>query len=333
INRDGAWIQYKKGLTDASCVMNGLYAGKTYDIRVYAMNENGRLTGDYIEATFAPARVVGSVNKFVAGDELGVSFLGSNDASCEIAWYYATPESDVEITEARGLLSYAPTNPQHDVKVVSTGTGLSEGSVSEVLFVYSGAQTVETNYDFESKTLQVVAPEVDGAVKYYIWKPAPSGNMAIYQRTTEPVFTVSNVKPGATTDFRVTAYDAKGKVLDAITFSFAPVDLAAPDYFRSNAPISVEILDAQSASADLAWYYVTPDGDVAITEAANQTSFTPASLDYPVKIVATGTGISKGSVAEAVVNPLALTVDHTAPYVTTTRKFDVSWDAVPDAAR
>ena len=34
INRDGAWIQYNKGLTETSCVMNGLYAGKTYEIRV-----------------------------------------------------------------------------------------------------------------------------------------------------------------------------------------------------------------------------------------------------------------------------------------------------------
>ncbi|MGN0930221.1 MAG: right-handed parallel beta-helix repeat-containing protein [Thermoguttaceae bacterium] len=157
--------------------------------------------------------------------------------------------------------------------------------------------------------------------------------MAIYQRTTEPVFTVSNIKPGTTTDFRVTAYDSKGTVLNALSFTYAPVDLAAPDYFGSNAAISVEILDAQSATADLAWYYVTPDGDVAIPEAANQTSFAPANLDYPVKIVATGTGISAGSVAEALVNPAELNVAHTAPYVTPSRQFDATWDAVPDAAR
>ncbi|MGN0910566.1 MAG: fibronectin type III domain-containing protein, partial [Thermoguttaceae bacterium] len=177
INRDGAWIQYNKGLADTSCVMNGLYAGKTYEIRVCAVNENGKLTGDYLQTSFAPVRGVGSANKFVAGDELGVSVLGSEDATCDIAWYYATPDGDVEITEARGLLTYAPENPQYDVKVVVTGTGLSAGSASETLFVYSGDKTVETNYDPESKTLQVVAPEVDGAVKYYIWKPAPSGNM------------------------------------------------------------------------------------------------------------------------------------------------------------
>ena len=41
INRDGSWIQYNKGLTETSCVMNGLYSGKTYDIRVCAMNETG----------------------------------------------------------------------------------------------------------------------------------------------------------------------------------------------------------------------------------------------------------------------------------------------------
>ena len=333
INRDGSWIQYNKGLTDTSCVMNGLYPGKTFDIRVCAMNENGKLTGDYTQTTFAPVSLATKLNKFVDGDTITLTLKASEDATCEIAWYYATPDGDVEITEARGLLSYAPTNPQCDVKVVATGTGLSEGSVSEKLFVYVAPEEVETNYDSATKILTVNAPVVEGAVQYYIWKPAPSGNMAIYQRTTEPVFTVSNVNPGTSCDYRVTAYDAKGTVLDALSFTYAPVGLVAPDYFGANAAISVEIADAQNASADLAWFYVTPDGDVAIPEAANQTSFAPANLDYPVKIVATGTQLSKGSVAETIVNPVALNVAHTAPYVTTSRVFDATWDAVPEAAR
>ena len=333
INRDGSWIQYNKGLTDTSCVMNGLYPGKTFDIRVCAMNENGKLTGDYTQTTFAPVSLATKLNKFVDGDTITLTLKASEDATCDIAWYYATPDGDVEITEARGLLSYAPTNPQYDVKVVATGTGLSEGAVSEKLFVYVAPEEVETNYDSATKILTVNAPVVEGAVQYYIWKPAPSGNMAIYQRTTEPVFTVSNVNPGTSCDYRVTAYDAKGTVLDALSFTYAPVGLVAPDYFGANAAISVEIADAQNASADLAWFYVTPDGDVAIPEAANQTSFAPANLDYPVKIVATGTQLSKGSVAETIVNPVALNVAHTAPYVTTSRVFDATWDAVPEAAR
>ena len=308
INRDGSWIQYNKGLTDTSCVMNGLYPGKTFDIRVCAMNENGKLTGDYTQTTFAPVSLATKLNKFVDGDTITLTLKASEDATCDIAWFYATPDGDVEITEARGLLSYAPTNPQCDVKVVATGTGLSDGSVSEKLFVYVAPEAVETNYDSATKILTVNAPVVEGAVQYYIWKPAPSGNMAIYQRTTEPVFTVSNVKPGTSCDYRVTAYAAKGTVLDARA-------------------------DALNASADLAWFYVTPDGDVAIPEAANQTSFAPANLDYPVKIVATGTQLSKGSVAETIVNPVALNVAHTAPYVTTSRVFDATWDAVPEAAR
>ena len=333
INRDGAWIQYNKGLTDTSCVMNGLYPGKTFDIRVCAMNENGRLTGDYLETTFAPVSLATKMNKFVGGDAITLILKASEDATCDIAWYYATPDGDVEITEARGLLSYVPENPQYDVKVVATGTGLSEGSLSEKSFVYVAPETVDAAYDQTTNTLTVNVPAVDGAAQYYIWKPAPSGNMAIYQRTTEPVFTVSNVKPGTTCDYQVTAYDAKGAVLDSLSFTYAPVGLNAPDYFEANAAISVEIADAKDASADLAWFYVTPDGDVEIPEAANQSSFAPANLDYPVKIVATGTQLSKGSVAEAIVNPVELNVAHTAPYVTASRIFDATWDAVPDAAR
>ncbi|MGN0930220.1 MAG: fibronectin type III domain-containing protein, partial [Thermoguttaceae bacterium] len=337
INRDGEWIQYNKGLTETSCDMNGLYAGKTYDIRVCAMNANGRLTGDYIETTFAPVRVVRSVNKFVGGDELGVSVLASEDASYDIAWYYATPGGDVEITEACGLLTYAPTNPKYDVKVVVTGTGLSEGSVSETLFVYSGDQTVETNYDPESKTLQVVAPEVDGAVKYYIWKPAPSGNMAIYQRTTEPVFTVSNLYPGTTTDFRVSAYDEKGTVLDSIDFKFASVALNAPEIYKAGNSLEVAVRADASLNYDLSWYYVTESGDVEITEAKGLTAFTPDAATYPIKIVATPIadveGLCVSAPVEAIVDPYVPQFGLNDPYVTTKRSFVTTWDAVPNATR
>ncbi|MGN0910736.1 MAG: fibronectin type III domain-containing protein, partial [Thermoguttaceae bacterium] len=337
INRDGAWIQYNKGLTDTSCVINGLYAGNTYEIRVCAVNENGRLTGDYIQTSFAPVRIVRSVNKFVGGDELGVSVIGSDDASCDIAWYYATPDGDVEITEACGLLTYAPENPQYDVKVVATGTGLSEGSVSETLFVYSGDQTVETNYDPELKKLQIVTPEVDGAAKYYIWKPAPSGNMAIYQRTTEPVFTVSNVYPGTTTDFRVSAYDAKGKVLDSIDFKFASVALNAPERYKAGNSIDVVVRADASLNYDLSWRYVTEAGDVEITEAKGLTSFTPDAATYPIKIVATpiadAVGLCVGGPVEAIVDPYVPQFGLNDPYVTTKRSFVTTWGAVPDATR
>ena len=338
INRDGTWIQYNKGLTETSCVMNGLYARNTYEIRVYAVNESGRLTGDYIETTFAPVRVVRSVNKFVAGDELSVSVLGSDDASCEIAWYYATPNDDVEITEARGNLSYAPTNPKHDVKVVVTGTGLSEGSASETLFVYSDDYTVQTNYDPALKTLKIEAPAVEGAVKYYIWKPAPkSGNMAIYQRTTKPVFTVSNLSPGTTTDFRVSAYDAKGKVLDSIDFKFASVALNAPERYKAGNSLEVAVRADAPLKYDLSWYYVTEAGDVEISKAKDQTSFIPNDATYPIKIVATpiadAVGLCVSAPVEAIVDPYVPQFGLNDPYVTTKRSFVTTWGAVPDATR
>ena len=108
--------------------------------------------------------------------------------------------------------------------VIDLSNAQLKGSVSEALFVYSSDYTVETNYDAAAKKLQISAKEVDGAVTYYLWKPAPkSGNMAIYQRSSTPVFTVSNLAPGQTTDFRVSAYDSKGAVLKTEEFQFASV--------------------------------------------------------------------------------------------------------------
>ena len=285
-----------------------------------------------------PVRVVGSVNKFVAGDTLGARVLASEKDSVDIAWYYATPEGDVEITEARGLLSYAPTNPKHDVKVVVTGTGLSEGSASEALFVYSGDYTVETNYDPASKTLQVQVPEVDGAVKYYIWKPAPSVNMAIYQRTTEPVFTVGNLQPGQTTNFRVSAYDAKGKVLNSKDFKFASVALNAPEKYEAGKTLDVAVAADPSLNYDLSWFYVTPNDDVEISEAKDQTSFIPDAATYPIKIVATpiagSEGFCVGAPVEAIVDPYVVPqFGINDPYDTTKRSFVTSWSVVSGATR
>ena len=86
INRDGKWIQYNKGLTETSCVMNGLYPGKTYDIRVCAINAKGRLTGDYLQTTFAPVSLATKMNKFVGGDAITLTLKASDDATCDIAW-------------------------------------------------------------------------------------------------------------------------------------------------------------------------------------------------------------------------------------------------------
>ena len=248
------------------------------------------------------------------------------------------PRGGVEITEARGDRSYTPTNPKHDVKVVVTGTGLSEGSASEALFVYSGDYTVETNYDPASKTLQVQVPEVDGAVKYYIWKPAPSGNMAIYQRTTEPVFTVGNLQPGQTTNFRVSAYDAKGKVLNSKDFKYASVALNAPEKYEAGKTLDVAVAADPSLKYDLSWRYVTPNGNVEISEAKGQTSFIPKDATYPIKIVATPIADSEGfcvsAPVEAIVAPYVVPqFGINDPYGTTKRSFVTSWSVVSGTTR
>ena len=338
IDRDGKFILYKKGLQTPECTVSGLYAGKTYTLRAYAVSEAGRQLQNFVETTFAPVRIVGSANKFVAGDTLNTRMLASADASFEIAWYYVTPNGDVEIEEARGLSSFTPESARYDVKAVATGTGLSEGSVSEAYFVHSGYHPAVTNYNPETKTLQIEAEAVEGAVKYYLWKPAPSGNMAIYQRCETPFFTVEKLAPGQTTNFRVTAYDSKLKLLDSKDFQFASLTLKAPELYEAEESLDVKIGANSSLNYDLSWYYVTETGDVEIAEAKGQTSFTPAEATYPIKIVATPVSDSEGlcvcDPVEAIVTPhIVKTIGINDPYYTTKQSFVTSWKVVPEATR
>ncbi len=127
-------------------------------------------------------------------------------------------------------------------------------------------------------------------------------------------------------------------MLDSLSFTYAPVGLNAPDYFGADAAISVEIADAKDASADLAWFYVTPDGDVEISEAKDQTSFTPDAATYPIKIVATPIADSEGfcvsAPVEAIVAPYVVPqFGINDPYDTTKQSFVTSWNVVPDATR
>ncbi|MGN0910565.1 MAG: right-handed parallel beta-helix repeat-containing protein, partial [Thermoguttaceae bacterium] len=174
------------------------------------------------------------------------------------------------------------------------------------------------------------------AVKYYIWKPAPSGNMAVYQRTTEPLFTVTKLEPGQTTNFRVSAYDAKGKVLDSKDFKFASVSLDAPKLYKVGDAIDVTVGADASLNYDLSWYYVTETGDVEITEAKGLTSFAPNAETYPIKIVATpiadAEGLGVSAPAEALVD-VARQFGVNDPYDTTKRSFVTTWDLVPGATR
>ncbi|MBR0224933.1 MAG: hypothetical protein IJL92_02615, partial [Thermoguttaceae bacterium] len=58
--------------------------------------------------------------------------------------------------------------------------------------------------------------------------------------------------------------------------------------------ITVRQTGADNASATIKWYSVTPTKDVEIVSARNQLTYTPTTADYDIKVVATGTGDSKG---------------------------------------
>ncbi|MGN1199352.1 MAG: right-handed parallel beta-helix repeat-containing protein, partial [Thermoguttaceae bacterium] len=150
--------------------------------------------------------------------------------------------------------------------------------------------------------------------------------------------TVSNLKPGQTTNFRVSAYDAKGNVLVSKDFQFASAAIQAPEIYEAGQSFEVAVAADASLLYDLSWYYVTETGDKEITDAKGLTSFTPDAATYPIKIVATPISESEGvcvaAPVEAIVNPyVAPQFGINDPYVTTKQSFVTTWDLVPDATR
>ena len=162
--------------------------------------------------------------------------------------------------------------------------------------------------------------------------------MAIYQRTTEPVFTVGNLQPGQTTNFRVSAYDAKGKVLNSKDFKFASVALNAPEKYEAGKTLDVSLRANATLNYDLSWFYITPNGNVEISEAKDQTSFIPDAATYPIKIVAIpiadSEGFCVGGPVEAIVDPCVVPqFGINDPYDTTKSSFVTSWSVVSGATR
>ncbi|MBR0225102.1 MAG: hypothetical protein IJL92_03485, partial [Thermoguttaceae bacterium] len=286
---------------DPFVFVNGLYASKNYSFQVYGIAQNGALLSTIQGATFAPIAITASVAPCANGKLIVVDVTGADDATVELNWYYVTEDGDVEIEDAAGLSQFTATNTLYDVKVVATGTGDSAGSNAEVVVVDS----LEFDYSLATRQAVVTWDEVENADSYTIKITKDGGATwkTIGRGLTDRSVAVNGLYASRSYSFQVYGVAKSGAFLPTVqTGTFAPISTSSTVCSSSTSrTVTTSIIGADNAEAFLRWYFITEDGDVEIEEAAGLTSYTTDNMENDLKIVATGTGVSRGSIAETLV--------------------------------
>ncbi|MBR0225798.1 MAG: fibronectin type III domain-containing protein [Thermoguttaceae bacterium] len=328
----GSWTTYKKDIATTSVVVSGLYAGNSWDFRVVGVDASGKTLVKTREGTLAPIALTASSATYAAGATISVAVQGSENASADVRWYYATSDGDVEIVEAAGRLTYAPSTGDYNIKVVATGTGDSTGSVAETTIV-SDAPALTCDYDASTRQVTLQWRPVDNAQTYRVYVRKDGGSWALSKNNLKTRSAVINgLYVGRSWSFRVVGVDAAGTELaESRETTLAPISIsAAPASFAAGEPISVTITGAANASCDVKWFAMTASGDVEISDAAGRLVYTPTTASYGLRIVATGTGDSAGSSARTVVIPASSPIAFA--YDATTRQANLSWEPIQGAA-
>ena len=248
ISRDGGatWNTYLRDVDGVSANVNGLYVGKSYDFRVYAVDENGVSTDQYREATFAPVGVA-SDDSFKVGDTASVALKGADNVSADLNWYYITAGGDVEIPDAQGLLEYSPVFDVFNLRVVATGTGVSAGSTGETI-VYSAGDPTAFGYDSETHVGTLVWRPIDDAVKYKVQISRDGGeNWYQYAKdVTGSTQQINGLYVAKSYEFRVIGFAEDGTKLETIyDVSYAPESTAteAPENVDSESLLDQAFAD------------------------------------------------------------------------------------------
>ena len=335
MSKDGGatWANYATKIAGQSTTVKGVYVGKSYSFRVSGTSASGATLSAVQEATFAPISVSSTSGYYAPGAEITVKVTGAANSSASCRWYYVTEEGDVEIEEAAGLSKYTPTEPQYDVKVVATGTGVSKGSVAETTIV---STVPKLYFDYDASTRQAVLTwnAIPDAVSYLVKVSKDGGSTWVAYRKdlTETTTTATGLYVGKSYSYEVYGKAADGSTLELTrAATLAPIALTSSSTeFIAGDTITVTLSGAENSAADIKWYYATDDGDVEITEARGLLSYAPADGTYDVKVVATGTGDSKGSNSELVFASLAPKT--TLVYDASTQTATVGWNKVGGAS-
>ena len=138
----------------------------------------------------------------------------ASNASSTIRWYNVTPNGEVEITSARGKLTYTPTSTDYDIKVVATGEGNSEGSSSTLVFTsYSSIRV--TSYDATTRQATLEWGAISGASTYKLQISKNDGATWSNYKTglTTTSATVNGLYVGKSYGFRVYGVSSSGATL------------------------------------------------------------------------------------------------------------------------
>ena len=331
-NGGETWTNYKTGLTAPSTTVNGLYAGKTYEFRVYGVSSSGATVEGVAERSFAPISLTSAGDTYSVGTAIKVTSAGASSASSTLQWFYVKENGDVEITSARNKLTFTPTTANYSIKVVSTGTGASAGCVTTLVFSTASAITV-TNYDSASRQAKLEWDAVSDASTYRLQISKNGGETWTNYKTglTSTSATVNGIYAGKSYRFRVYGVSSSGATLaDVSERTFAPIALNASEKtYNVGSPITATLLGESNASSTIRWYNVTPNGDVEITFARDKLTYVPSDSTYPVKVVATGVADSAGCSSTLIFT--ARSTVSIASYDSTTRQAPLKWDAISGA--
>ncbi|MBR0225259.1 MAG: fibronectin type III domain-containing protein, partial [Thermoguttaceae bacterium] len=341
LSKDGGdtWSNYKTNLTTTSATVNGLYTGKAYALRVIGMASDGTQLDGGSEIAFAPVSVTSSVQDYKVGTPITLKLSAASNASATIQWYFVTSDGDVEIVSARDQLTYTPTSADYDIKVVTTGTGNSAPCVytQTISRPIDAAPITVRSYDAETRVATIRWDPMPDAATYTV-KISKDGG-ATWVDYIKKIPSKNNYKgingiyAGKSYDFRVYGIASDGKPLERYAAgTVAPVALnSSATIYTVGEAITVRQTGAENASATIKWYSVTNEGDVEIVSARNQLTYTPTTATYDIKVVATGTGDSKGCNS---------TLTFTAPATISVTSYDVStriarltWLPIPGAAK
>ncbi|MGI6402531.1 MAG: hypothetical protein ACOX0A_10595 [Thermoguttaceae bacterium] len=241
ISKDGGatWsdVPGANNLAEQSWTLNGIYAGKSYGVRVYGYNADGKVVG-YRDTTLAPVNVRTDLAEYAAGDVINATLVASSDAEVTVKWYFVTEDGDVEIEDAEGLLAFTTSSEwlekDPDIRVVVTGAGYSAGSSAETLVEGKVHYITESEfgpYYTLNRNLLVSWNYNPDVAKYRflklndagIWARAADivvedGAVLSNNATLEDgmiVYTSKMLNAGTEGVYRIAAFDAEGEAIDA----------------------------------------------------------------------------------------------------------------------
>ncbi|MBR0226258.1 MAG: fibronectin type III domain-containing protein [Thermoguttaceae bacterium] len=219
------WKLYAKNFKNHYKGVNGVYPGKTYHFRVTPLDANKQpMSSTYVKGTFAPVVLTHPASNYTAGTKIELTRLASKDGTSTIRWYYVKNGSDVEIKSARNQLTFTPDAADYDVKVVSTGTGLSLKSNYELTLSAHSAINVRFNYNAATRKAVMTWPRFADATTYTVKLSKDGGETWTTYKSglTTPQTTVNGLYAGRTYAFRVMAISSSKSTLATYQTTFSP---------------------------------------------------------------------------------------------------------------